>query len=105
MELIGGSDHTIVHAGIPADGVIIHEVPQVRNFWNTDSVDLKAQAAELDWDRRDQVSVDDVWDTLCFKLQKLIVEHVPLKKPGWLLKKPPRFDREVLTLVERRKRA
>ena len=105
LEPLGGSDHAIVHAEIPADGVIPHEVQQVRNFWKTDLVALKAQAAALDWDKPDQVSADEVWDTLCSNLQKLIVEHVPLKKPGRLLKKPPWFDREVLALLARRKRA
>ena len=62
-------------------------------------------AAEVEWNVPSHATVDDIWSHLTMNVNELCDAHVPLKKPGRLLKRPPWFDKDLRALLTKRKRA
>jgi hypothetical protein len=64
---------------------------------------MRAELGEESWDKLEQVSAGEAWDSFKQRLDDLVEKHVPLKprgRPG----RPPWMSREILRAVRKKRR-
>ncbi|CAI2737970.1 unnamed protein product, partial [Dicrocoelium dendriticum] len=75
-----------------------------RNFWRTDRPRLRTTASNMDWSIPQSLELDDAWERLRSMMMRLVEQFVPNCKSRPPSKGPPWIDKEVRSLMKKRRK-
>ncbi|CAH8458231.1 unnamed protein product [Dicrocoelium dendriticum] len=104
FQPIGKSDHCTILFQWTRRFTVHNSCAVRRNFWRTDALRLKTAASSMDWYIPEQLNVDGAWNLLYSKLTSLIEQVVPISKKRPLSRGPPWIDRDLRSLMNRRRK-